>query len=161
MPRPRLVTDDQILTAMRRGGLARGAHVPLEAVADELSVTVPALLKRFGTRRALMVAALKPPERPEWVEMVLRGPDERPVETQLHEIFTRILEYLAEMVPCMAALRESGIPPDPISAKSSMERSRQTLRRWLEIARERRMISAPELDAVSHAMLGAVHARAF
>ena len=162
MPRPRLVTDDQILAAMRRGVIARGAHVPLEAVADELSVSVPALLKRFGTRRALMLAALAPPERPDWIEAVLRGPDHRPVETQLHEMFTRILDYLGEVVPCLAALRESGIPPDRVLAKrGGPERAREALRRWLEMAGERGLISAPELEAVSHAMLGAVHARAF
>jgi AcrR family transcriptional regulator len=162
MSRPRLVTDDQILTAMRRGVLARGARVPLEAVADELSVSVPALLKRFGTRRALMIAALKPPARPDWLEAIRRGPDARALETQLHEMFTRILNYLGEVVPCVAALRESGVPPERIFAKrSGPERAHEALRRWLELARERGLISATELDVVVHAMLGAVHGRAF
>ena len=162
MPRPRLVTDDQILSAMRRGVVDRGAHVPLEAVADQLSVTVPALIKRFGSRRALMMAALTPPERPPWEEALQRGPDERPLETQLHEVFTRILDYLGEVVPCLVALREIGIPRERIFTKGGgPERAVEAVRRWLELARERKSISATELDAVAHAMLGALHGRAF
>jgi AcrR family transcriptional regulator len=162
MGRPRQISDDQILAAMRRGVLAQGPHVPLEAVAAELSVTVPALLKRFGSRQALLLAALRPPENPEWIEVVGRGPDGRPLEEQLLEMFTRIQQFLAEAVPCLAALRESGIPCREISGEpTGPERALEALRRWLTLARERGLIAATELDSAAFAMLGTLHARAF
>src|SRR5215211_2549504 len=146
---------------MRRGVLARGPHVPLEAVAADLSVTVPALLKRFGNRQALMLAALRPPENPEWIDVVRRGPDVRPLEEQLLEMFTRILGFLAEAVPCLAALRESGIPRSEVFAKpTAPERALAAVRRWLKLAGDRGLVSATELDSAAFSMLGALHARA-
>ena len=162
MGRPRQVSDDQILSAMRRGVLAQGPHVSLESVAADLAVTVPALLKRFGSREALLLAALRPPKNPEWIEVVQRGPDERPLEEQLLEMFTRIQAFLAETVPCLAALRESGIQCREVFAKpTAPERARDSLLRWLTLARERGLVSASELDSAAFAMLGALHARAF
>ena len=64
MARPRLITDEQILQTMRASVLEHGPAVSLDLVAEKLKVTGPALLKRFGTRQALMIEALKPPEEP-------------------------------------------------------------------------------------------------
>ena len=161
MARPRRISDDQILSSMRRGVLAHGSHVPLETVARDLSVTVPALLKRFGTRQALMLAALRPTGTPPWIEVARRGPDERPLETQLHEMFTQMLDYLGEVVPCLAALRESGIPREQVFDKNGPEKAHLALRRWLERGREKGLVTATELDAIAYSVLGAIHSRAF
>jgi len=55
MARPRLITDEQILTTMRSCVLELGSHVSLDLVADKLGVTAPALLKRFGNRQELLL----------------------------------------------------------------------------------------------------------
>ena len=67
MARPRLITDEQILTTMRSCVLEHGAQVSLDVVAQQLGVTSPALLKRFGSLEALMLEALRPPEDPAFI----------------------------------------------------------------------------------------------
>lgn len=160
MGRPRRISDEQILTAMRESVLALGPNVSLDAVAEKLDVSVPALLKRFGTRRALMLAALRPPE-PTWVHFVSQGPGDGPLEAQLQEIFQRISEFFAEAIPCMSALRESGIPPTEFIPADGPKRGLKTLQKWLALAREQGLVTAPETDTIAFAMLGALQSRAF
>src|SRR5262245_56950630 len=111
MARPRQVSDEQILAQMRRVVLAHGPSASLELVAQALDVSVPALLKRFGSRQQLLVAALRPPESPEWINQVAAGPTEAPFRQQLLDVFTQISDFMEEAVPCLTVLRESGIPP--------------------------------------------------
>src|SRR5205809_765396 len=110
MGRPRQISDEQILATMRQRALAEGPNVSLDLVANELKVSTPALLKRFGNRQALMLAALRPPEDPEWLAVARRGPGDGPLEAQLVDLFERIFAFMAEAIPCQTVLRESGIP---------------------------------------------------
>src|SRR6185295_7650575 len=104
MARPRLVSDDEIRSAVRKGVLEQGPQVSLDLIADRLGVTAPALFKRFGSRNALLLAALKLPENPRFLTLLTNGPDElRPFETQLHEIIDAHMQFLDECWPCMAA----------------------------------------------------------
>ena len=160
MARPRLITDEQILRTMRASVLEHGPAVSLDLVAEKLKVTSPALLKRFGTRQALMIEALKPPEEPTWVQSH-REVDGRPLEAQLEGLFTDIWEFFAEAVPCVMALRESGIEdhlwqkavgPGPL-------RGLTALVKWLELAKAERLIDTDDLETAAYTMLGALHMR--
>jgi AcrR family transcriptional regulator len=160
MARPRLVTDEQILQTMRASVLELGPAVSLDLVAERLGVTGPALLKRFGTRQKLMLEALKPPEEPTWVKQH-RDVDARPLEAQLEALFTDIWLFFAEAVPCVMALRESGIDqehwqkavgPGPL-------RGLEALVRWLELARGKGLIESDDLETTAYTMLGALHMR--
>jgi AcrR family transcriptional regulator len=160
MARPRLITDEQILRTMRASVLEHGPAVSLDLVAEKLKVTGPALLKRFGTRQTLMIEALKPPEEPTWVQ-AHREVDGRPLEEQLEALFTDIWEFFAEAVPCVMALRESGIDselwqkavgPGPL-------RGLAALAKWLELAKAERLIVADDVETTAYTMLGALHMR--
>jgi AcrR family transcriptional regulator len=162
MGRPRQVTDEQILAEMRRGVLAHGPSVPLDQIAKPLEVSVPALLKRFGSRKALMIAALTPASSPPWVEKVRAGPDDRALSIQLVDVFNQISAFMDEAVPCLSALRESGIPTHQLFAKPSPpERGVKALQKLLTLARQRGLVSATETDAAAFAILGALQTRAF
>src|SRR5262249_61326624 len=114
MARPGQVTDEEILKVARACTLEHGPHVSLDMVAEKLGVTPPALLKRFGSRRALLLAALRPNDDPRYLSDLARGPDERPLPTQLEELLARVLDLMVREVPCMVALRESGIPLEDV-----------------------------------------------
>lgn len=160
MARPRLVTDEQILQTMRSSVLEHGPQVSLDLVAERLGVTGPALIKRFGTRQNLMIEALKPPEEPHWVKQH-RDVDDRPLETQLEALFTDIWKFFIEAVPCVMALRESGIDrehwekavgPGPLRGLAAMVR-------WLELARARGLVESDDFETAAYTMLGALHMR--
>lgn len=163
MARPRLITDAQILTTTRRVVLEQGAGVSLEVVAEQLGVTAPAVLKRFGNREALMVAALKPPENPPWVSQFEQGPDGRPLEAQLADHFALLWGFFQETLPCIAALRESGIPHERIFGpkKHAPVASIKAIASWVSQAREAGLVETEAPESVATAILGALQIRVF
>jgi AcrR family transcriptional regulator len=147
---------------MRQAVSAHGPAVSLDVVAQELGVTGPALLKRFGTREELLLAALLPPAEPDWVRFVRAGPSSAPLREQLLEIFTRISAFMKEVVPRLTALRESGIPYSRVFRdRTPPQRGLESLKGWLATARERGLVTAPEIDTAALAIMGALQARAF
>lgn len=161
MGRPRQISDEQILASMRAHALEHGPGVSLDLVADELGVSTPALLKRFGTRRELLLAALRPPARPAWIDGLGAGPTEAPLEAQLLEIFAAATRSLAEVMPCILVLRESGIPIEEVFPREKPpEVALRALQKWLAAARRQRLVTAAETDTAAYAILGALQTRA-
>lgn len=163
MARPRLISDEQILATMRACVLEHGPRVSLDVVAGQLGVTPPALLKRFGSRQALLLKALRPPERPALVDQLAVAPDGRPLAEQLEGLLGHVWDFMAEMLPCVAALRESGIPHDEIfdPKKDSPLRFIRLVAQWLDRARALGVIECDGAEAAATAMLGAVQTRVF
>lgn len=163
MARPRLITDEQILTTMRACVLERGASVSLDVVAERLGVTSPALLKRFGNRQQLLLKALEPPDGEVWRAAFAKGPDDRPLEVQLAEHFQRVWAFFSEVIPCVSALRESGVPPEKLfeGRRGEPVRAIRAVAKWLEQAQAAGLIEAAAPESVATAMLGALQTRAF
>ncbi len=162
MARPRLITDEQILTSTRECVLEHGPHVSVDAVAEQLGVTGPALLKRFGSRQELLLRALRPPDQMPFEADFLAGPDERPLEEQLDTLFGKVFEFFEQVLPCVMALRESGIPPDKVWDKKrhSPINAIRVIARWVELGVERGLVATPAPETVATAMLGALQTRA-
>lgn len=162
MARPRTISDAQILQAMRTAVVAHGPKVSLDQVAGTLGVTAPALLKRFGNRDELMLRALKPPEHPPWLQALAEGPSDAPLEEQLLELFVQMSAFMAEVVPCITALRESGIAPDRVYGKlRSPMVAVQSIRDFLERAKKQGLVKTSDTETVAFAILGATQTRAF
>jgi AcrR family transcriptional regulator len=163
MARPRLISDEQILATMRACVLEHGPHVSLEVVAGQLKVTGPALLKRFGSRRTLLIQALRPSQDPSVVATLSQGPDGRPLAQQLQQLLGELWDFVAEVLPCLAALRESGIPPAEVfdPRRDSPLRFIKLVTRWLESARDEGLVEGEGLEAAATALLGAVQTRIF
>ena len=163
MARPRQVTDEQILQTMRSSVLQHGPAVSLDVVAQQLKVTSPALLKRFGNRRALMIAALRPGEDDAWVRLLARGPDDRPLAVQLEEAITSVSEAFGEAMPCMFALRESGIPLTEVFSGSQVPppvRAVRAMSRWLSLLCDRGLADGSAVETAATALMGAISTRA-
>lgn len=163
MARPRLISDEQILATMRACVLEHGPQVALDVVAGRLKVTPPALLKRFGTRRELLVKALRPPDDPLWLARLASLPDGRPLGEQLEDVLGGLWGFLSEVLPCVFALRESGIPHDEIfdPRRDSPTRFIKALKGWLERAAQKGLVEDQALETAATALLGAVQTRVF
>ena len=135
----------------------------LDLVADRLGVTAPALFRRFGSRNGLMLAALKPEENPAFIGELDRGPDSRPADIQLTEVFSHIGRYIDAAFPCMSALRESGIPIDIVRDFQDPPPLRilHALAGWLERARTQGLVQFEDTECAAMAMLGAIQAPVF
>ncbi len=162
MARPRQISDDQILTSTRACVLEHGARVSLDVVAESLGVTSPALLKRFGSREELMIHALRPPVDPPWISAMEAGPDDRPLQVQLTEHFLRMGAFFEDAVPCVAALRESGIPNEKfLDRKRGPERALRAIAAWLDAADKAGLAHTDSPESTATAILGALQMRAF
>lgn len=148
---------------MRAAVLEHGPGVTLETVARSLRVTGPALLKRFGSRRALLLQALRIPD-PAGLFLRFQAPlDERPLAEQLESLLGALWDFIAEAVPRLAALRESGIPHHEVFDKrgNAPERIITLMHGWLESACAEGLAEGEALDVVATAMLGAVQTHVF
>lgn len=158
MARPRLVSDDDIRAAVRKGVLEQGPQVSLDLIAERLGVTAPALFKRFGSKNALLIESLKLPDNPPFFDVLRQDPDpKRPFEPQLRAIIDSHMKFLDESFPCMSALRESGIPKEELSKmfkKGPLPSAVKLFSGWLERACLMGLIDAPNPGALSVAILG-------
>lgn len=169
MTRPRTVTDQAILDAARHCAMERGPAVSLDVIAERVGVTSPALLKRFGSRQDLMIAALRPSDPPAWVRDLEAGPDTRPLGEQLEGLIDRVLDFFAREMPCMTALSESGFPLEKIFARNETPapfRNLWALSAWLKRAQDRGLIASDaiadnDFESVAMGLLGALHGRVF
>lgn len=164
MSRPRRISDEEILSGVRRAVLQLGPHVSMDIVAEQLGVTAPALFRRFGSRTGLLLAALRPEASPPFLTEVERGPDDRPIGEQLVELFTHMGRHMLGSLPCLTALRESGIPLDTLLKDDDDPpplRAVRALSGWLQRAARAGLIADVDPDGVAMAMLGAVQAPIF
>jgi AcrR family transcriptional regulator len=114
MGRPKEVSDEQIIAAARRCFLERGAGVSAIDIGREFGVSHTTIFNRFGSKEALMVAALGPPEKVPWVSAIEQGPDDRPIRDQLVEHCTVISAYFQKLQFGLAVLQAAGISVEKI-----------------------------------------------
>ncbi len=164
MARPRQVTDEQILTAARECFLAHGPSVSTTKIADALGISQPALFKRFGTKRELLLAALLPKGKPVWTALLEAGPTAEPLRDQLLSLSRSIYATITDMVPRMTALRASGIDPHELIGRHPNPppvRGHRAMADWLRRAEGRGLIRTADPDHAATVFLGALHGRIF
>jgi AcrR family transcriptional regulator len=161
MARPRQITDEQIIEATRAAIVEQGSQVPLDAVAQKLGVTAPALLKRFGSRQQLLLVALKPD--PAEIEAALDVPvDDRPAAEQIFGILERLSTQFTRTFPRVMALRECGLSPQQMM--DEVKRPMPTVAigavsRWLQALAARGLIELHTPEVAATAMVGSVSTR--
>lgn len=170
MGRPKEVTDEQIVVAARRCFLGRGAGVSAADIARELGVSHTTLFNRFGSKEGLMLAALGPPMRAQWMTELEAGPDGRPIREQLIKHAKVIAAHFREVQEGMGVLHAAGIdlwkayggkkgePPPPVQA-------RRALGAWIERAQSQGRLARCDVDTLASTILGSlfgyVHAASF
>ncbi|MEZ6185408.1 MAG: TetR/AcrR family transcriptional regulator [Planctomycetota bacterium] len=163
MARPREVTDEQIVAVARRCFLARGAGISAAEIAKELGVSHTTLFNRFGSKQALLIAALGPPERIPWVAALEAGPDERPLRDQLVEHAGVIARYFQTLQEGLSVLRAAGAEAEAVSGckGKSPAQAFQALTDWLRRAQEAGRLGRCDVEVLASTILGALHTQSF
>lgn len=152
------MSDEQILRATRAAVLAHGRTVTLEEIATTVGISAPALLHRFGTQKALLLAALRPPRRPKVIEMLEQPPTPPAFRPNLEALLGALSEYASEALPYLSALTASEVPVMNIFPKGRPPTLiLDALKKWLRAAAKDGTISATaaEADAAALAIAGA------
>jgi len=164
MGRPPKITDEQILQGARSVFLARGPAVATAEIADSLGVSQATLFNRFGSKRALLVEALRPREDGALLALLARDPDDRPVPVQLEDIGLAIAAQCARVDPAVTMLRAAGVQRNdlfPPGTRSPLNVVRHALQGWLERARDAGLVSVEDASTTAAIFLGALHRRPF
>jgi AcrR family transcriptional regulator len=165
MGRPKEVTDEQIVAAARRCFLERGAGVSAVDIASELGVTHTTLFNRFGSKEALMIAALGPPEKVPWAAALEAGPDDRPIREQLLEHCTVMSAHFEKLQAGLAVLHAAGITSGKIFRSRRSEpppvQAFRALTAWLRRAQSQGRMAKCDVETLAATILGALHSWAF
>lgn len=165
MGRPKEVTDEEIIAAARRCFLERGAGVSAVEIARDLGVSHTTLFNRFGSKEALMIAALGPPEMVPWVAALDAGPDDRPIREQLVEHCKVMSAYFHRLQEGLAVLHAAGILYENILRKHKGEppaaQAYRALTAWLRRAQHQKRIGPCDVETLAATILGALHNWAF
>ncbi len=161
MGRPKEVTDEQIVVAARRRFLERGAGVSAHNIARELGVTHTTIFNRFGSKEALMIAALGPPEKVPWVATLEAGPDDRPIREQLAELCMVMSTYFQNLQAGLAVLHAAGITREKVWRGRKGEpppvQAFRALTEWLRRAQSQRLLATCDVKTLAATILGALH----
>ncbi len=165
MPRPRLVSDEDIDRAAREVFLAFGPSATTARVAERLGISQAAVLKRVGSKEQLLIRALCPSGPPLWATRLDAGPSRgADVRSELIAILVDACAFFAELAPRLVVLRASGIalsrvfppgmPPPPVLV-------RHALGGWLARAAAAGVLHCESPAMVAEAFLGAIESRGF
>lgn len=161
MGRPREITDEQIVVAARRCFLKRGAGVSAADIARELDVSHTTVFNRFGSKEALMIAALGPPAEVPWVAALDAGPDDRPIRQQLLEHAKQISSYFQDLQAGLGVLQAAGIDPAKAYRGRKGERAPEQAFRafvaWLRRAQTLGRLGRCDAEVLGSTILGALH----
>jgi AcrR family transcriptional regulator len=162
MPRPKLITDEQISSAARRVFRQAGVNAPVSLVAKALGVTPAALFHRTGSRQQLFIMAMRPthPDQFKLLRVMSEGPVAgTAVEVQLEELLTRLSAHLAVVSPNVFMLFAAGMYRDRGSRTNLPLRTRRHLAAWLERARRRGGWRFSSAAVIADALVGALEGR--
>lgn len=163
MVRPKTVSDEQVLASARRCFHQHGPQTSTATIAAEVGVSPQALLKRFGSKRALLLAALAPLQPDlSWIHAIARGPDDRPIREQLLGLALTLADFFSEVGRTAAILQWNGV-----SAREWMSRYETpppvlgiaAVRAWLSAAAAQGRVSLRDPEAAAVMFIGMVQFR--
>lgn len=131
-----------------------------EIIASQLGVSPQALLKRFQTKRELLLAAILPPESAAWIPLVEAGPDDRPVRVQLSEIVDQLAEYYVDIARRMSVLQFAGFSPKDLQGRYTELPPLRNIRivaSWFERAAAGGLIRSTDYKVAAMTVLSALH----
>lgn len=152
MARPRQVSDEAILQAVRDAIAEHGPGVSTTVIASRVDLSQAALFKRFGTKEVLFVKALSPDAPFMMLASLAGGPSaDRPFQEQLQKLAENLHAMLHEMMPRIQALRACGYGPENIFKHYEVPPPVQGVRAlatWFEVGQERGLVRQ-DVDATT------------
>jgi AcrR family transcriptional regulator len=140
--RPRLYSDEEILTVTRQCVVERGPTISTSYIAEKAGVSQATLFKRFGSKSSLLQKALSAEFAYPWIPRLEAGPTSESLEVQLQCLASALIPfYAAHLVSILTWRRmnsEGGIPC-PILSDTEEEipppkRALLALTAWFETA---------------------------
>lgn len=164
--RPKEISDEQIIITARECFLSRGVSVSAIEIARELGVSHTTLFNRFGSKERLMIAALGPPKRVDWIEDLNSGPDTRPLLVQLIAHAKVIASFFRQLSRRLDLLKAAGIDTMKIceqggSDSTPSEQAFHAFVSWLRRAQKQGLLANCDVEIVASIILSSLQGHAF
>lgn len=158
MPRPRSISNDEIVHAARECFLEHGSTCSTVLIADKLGISQAAIFKRFGSKEALIEAAMSAPSFEQYNRLLRKEPDERPIYDQVLEIVDAVYTNLKAALPTIASMmagkaHANTMPKYPLILY-------KMLINWFNEAKKQGRIKG-SVEVASSAILGSVQFHTF
>ena len=164
MARPKSITDKQLLISARDSFLRNGHGISIQDIAKEIGISHAAIFQRYGSKRKLLIDALKPQHEFEWTQEMYHGPQtEADVHPQLTAICDLLHAYFAKHAPCMRVLQtagvlpcevfENGLPPSILAI--------QFVADWIQKGIDRQVMRSCDPPSISAMIVGALFAKSY
>ena len=157
--RPRQISDDDLLLCAREVFLEHGPSASTTLIAERVGLSQAALFKRFGTKRELLLRALRPPNPPAHMDRLAAGPTAGPLAPQLVELGVALIGELRRIVPGVLALASSGVcAPQELwlDGEPPPVRLHRALTAWFDRGADRLQAHA-DAAMVAQAFMGSIH----
>ena len=105
MPRPKTVSDEEVLAAARRSFERHGHSVSTRVIAKEAGLSQAALFQRFGGKREMFLRAMMPP--PPDVDALLCRPEGCSARAYVLTVLERLVEHFRSLMPSFMLLMTS------------------------------------------------------
>lgn len=158
MSRPQTVTDQEIIEAARREFLRHGHTYSIKSLAATLGVTHSAIFQRFGSKRHLLISAMRPPAEIPWPPEADRGPHPDAEAQGLLELCHTMHLFFIEHSPRVRVLQTAGICPQEIFSNGDPPPLLACLKiqRWIERGIERQLFISCNAQALGVAVVGMI-----
>lgn len=110
MSRPPKVSTDEILIVARAHFLKHGHSASLKGIATELGLSHSALVQRFGSKREILLQAMRPPSELPWPQVFLKNTpmtDQEAYQT-LCQVGEMLNLFFREHLPRIRILQTAG-----------------------------------------------------
>lgn len=165
MVRPKQISDEEILETARACIMENGVGVAVQVIADRVGLSQPALFKRFGTKQALVMQALAPPERLPVLDWIESHPLEGPLLPQIEELLFKVWMTLKMLLPMIALIRTSSFDLETFFSRYETPppvRLLRSIAEYLGRARENGQIRQDvDVAAAAQGLLGVLQGRVF
>ncbi len=155
--RPQKVTDEEILAVARKVFIEQGCNTAVESIAKELGLSQPAIFKRFGTKRNLLIESIRLPKDLPWRHVVEVLPDDRSFKEQLNEVAGAMSAFLTDIIPIMKVVFTSDITPKELMHDASCPLpllAITCLTEWLERCHKKGLIRKTNYRIAAMSLMG-------
>ena len=163
MSRPQQVSSEEIIKVARKHFLLKGHSVSLKTISKDLGVSHSALIQRFGTKRKLLLEALRPPSHLIWTSNFLNGPPKHidlAIE-DLHQQCLLLLSFLEKHMQSISVLRAAEVTPQELfdGQVPFPLLTLQKLSAWIESGINQGVFRAGKPQSVASMIMGSIFAR--
>ncbi len=160
MPRPRHITDEQIVTAARDAFLDQGFGATTAEIARRAGVSEGTLFKRYTSKEELFEAALGLRDYGQWRPELLARTGQGDVRRNLEGAALAILHESSSLVPRLMAMFSRGHDPshNPLLGRldNPVRRDAEALAAYLRAETQLGRVRPQDVDVTALTVMGAL-----